>query len=111
MEPSKQIVSAADETSTVRDSLGRDLSVRAPNALDRLRLFKALGPSLSENLSYVGMALLAYVVSAVDGVPVPLPGSEANIEALIQRLGDAGLSAVANWLEQSDGASVVDAGN
>ncbi|MBN8906939.1 MAG: hypothetical protein J0H99_10015, partial [Rhodospirillales bacterium] len=48
------------------------------------------------------LAILAASVDAIDGVPVPLPSSEAQIEAAVMRLGDEGLSAVADTLDRSD---------
>ena len=77
---------------------GRLLEFRRPGALDRLRLFKALGPVLSGNDRYVGYAMLAFCVTAIEGVPVPEAVSEAQIEALVARLGDAGLAAVGEGL-------------
>ena len=65
-------------------------------ALDRLRLFKAIGPMLAQNPPYLGMAMLASSVTAIDDVPVPAPATEAQIEALISRLGDTGIAAVAD---------------
>jgi hypothetical protein len=44
------------------------------------------------------MAVLAASVAAIDDVPVPAPASEGHIEALVSRLGDPGLSAVASGL-------------
>lgn len=80
---------------TVTDADGRRLELRALTALDKLRLFKAAGPVLSRNEPWLGMALLASAVSAIDDVPVPMPADERGIEALVRRLGDAGLAAVA----------------
>jgi hypothetical protein len=93
--PSAQIVSAACSVQTVQDADGRALMVRRLSALDRLRLFKAIGPVLSQNNPYLGMAMLAASVSAIDQVPVPAPVTEAHIETLVARLGDAGIAAVA----------------
>ena len=83
MNPSERIVCATARTSEIRDTLGRRLVLRQLNAVDRLRLFKALGPSLSENAAYLGLALLAVSVSSMDDVPLPAPGSEAQLEALV----------------------------
>jgi hypothetical protein len=55
------------------DATGRKLHVRKPNVLDRLRLFKAVGPDAAQN--------------------EPYPTSEQQIENLILRLGDAGMNA------------------
>ena len=57
-------------------------------------LFKALGPGLSANDRYVGYAMLAYCVTGIDDVPIPVPANEAQVEGLVQRLGDAGLVGV-----------------
>lgn len=87
------------ETVDTLDNAGRVLTVRSPHALDQLRLFKAVGPILAQNQPYLGMAMVACSVTAIDGVPVPMPGNEHQIEALVQRLGDAGLQAAGAVLE------------
>ena len=94
--PSAQILAAAAVVETCRDSLGRELILRRMTAVDRLRLFKAIGPALSQNSAYLGMAMLASTVTAIDGVPVPLASSEAHIEAIVTRLGDTGIAAAAD---------------
>ncbi len=92
--PAERIVAEARAPLTIVDAQGRRIEFRRPGALDRLRLFKALGPALSGNDRYVGYAMLAYCVSAIDGVPIPVPVSEMQVEGLVNRLGDAGLEAV-----------------
>ncbi len=92
--PTARIVAEVRAPLSVVDADGRQIEFRRPGALDRLRLFKALGPGLSDNTRYVGYAMLAYCVSAIDGVPVPAPASETQLEGLVNRLGDAGLEAV-----------------
>ena len=96
--PSQQIVAAAAAVLTTQDEAGRTLTIRRLGALDRLRLFKAVGASLAENPPYLGMAMLAVSVTAIDGVPVPPPMTEGQLEALVQRLGDSGIEAVAQCL-------------
>lgn len=96
--PAERIVAEAGAALRVLDGQGRALEFRRPGALDRLRLFKALGPALSGNDRYVGYAMLAYCVTAVDGVPQPAPATEAQIEAVVAKLGDAGLAAVGEGL-------------
>lgn len=98
MTPTQRIVAEAGAVLSVADGTGHTLQFRRPGALDRLRLFKALGPVLSSNDRYVGYAMLAFCVTAIDDVPVPAPSSEAQIEGLVQRLGDAGLAAVGEGL-------------
>jgi hypothetical protein len=98
MEPTSGITVAARSEQVVVTSAGCRLTVRRLNALDKLRLFKAAGPLLAHNEPWLGMALLASSVVAIDGVPVPLPTTEGHIEAMVARLGDAGIAAVADAL-------------
>ena len=80
---------------TVQDNAGRVIELRRLGVVEQLRLFKVLGPELSENRAYVGLARVAAAVAAVDGVPVPFPASEAGIEAVLERLDEKGVEAVA----------------
>ena len=99
--PSARIVAEGAAAFRVVDAAGRALEVRRPGALDRLRLFKALGPGLAQNDRYVGYAMLAMCVCSIDDVPVPQPGNESQLEALIQRLGDDGMVAVGRELAEA----------
>jgi hypothetical protein len=98
MTPSEQIVSDTAASIAAADALGRRLTVRRPSALDRLRLFKALGPELAQNAPYLGLAQLAFCVTEIDGVPQPQPVNEAQIEHRVNLLGNAGLAAVGEAL-------------
>jgi hypothetical protein len=100
MGPSASIIAAAAAVQTVTDADGRRLTLRRLTALDRLRLFKAAGPLLAQNQPWLGMAVLASSVAAIDDVPVPPPVNELQIEAMIGRLGDAGTAAIALALQQ-----------
>ena len=102
MTPSTSIMTAAATLETVTDDDGRRLTIRRLTALDRLRLFKAAGPMLAQNQPWLGMALIASSVYAIDDVPVPTPANELQIEAMVARLGDSGISAVAESLQQSE---------
>jgi hypothetical protein len=64
-------------------------------SLDKLRLFKAAGPVLSQNQPWLGMAMLACSVAEIDGVPIPPATNEQQIESTVARLGDFGIAAVA----------------
>lgn len=83
---------------SVKDKTGRMLELRRLGVLEQLRLFKALGPELSENRAYVGLARIAAAVAMVDGVPLPFPTNEAAIEAALERLGEVGADAVGKVL-------------
>ena len=82
----------------LRDRAGRVIELRRLGVVEQLRLFKVLGPELSENRAYVGLARMAAAVAMVDGVPVPFPVNEAGIEAALERLGDDGVEAVGGAL-------------
>jgi len=96
--------SASDRNMIIEDDTGRRLELRNLSALDKLRLFKAAGPHLAHNQPWLGMAVLACSVAAIDDVPVPMPANEALIEALVARLGDGGIAAVAAALAPDAGA-------
>lgn len=103
MTPSATIIGAASATRNVTDAEGRRLVLRRLGALDKLRLFKAAGPLLAQNQPWLGMAMLACSVAAVDDVPIPSPVNEQQIEALVSRLGDTGIAAVAAALGGEQG--------
>ena len=105
--PAARVVAEAGTAAAVTDAEGRVLEVRRPGALDRLRLFKALGPSLAQNDRYVGYGMLAMCVVAIDGVPVPQPATEGQLEALVGRLGDAGMVAIGQELAAAAGGNGV----
>ena len=96
--PSQRIVYEASREFDATDSTGRVLRIRRPGALDRLRLFKAVGPVLANNERYIGYAMLAMCVTSIDGVPQPAPANEGQLEALVQRLGDPGMVAIGQEL-------------
>jgi hypothetical protein len=83
----------------ITDKAGRRLSLRNFGVLETLRLFKALGPELSINRPYLGMAKVAFSVSMIDDVPMPAPASQADIEAALARLGDDGVEAVSEAIK------------
>lgn len=95
MTPSAAIIAEAQAGRTVADADGRRIALKRLTALDRLRLFKAAGPYLSQNQPWLGMAALASSVTAIDDIPIPPPVTEQQIESLVARLGDNGISAVA----------------
>ncbi len=101
MTPTSSIVTTAAAEETITDDDGRRLTVRKLSALDRLRLFKAAGPILAQNQPWLGMALIASSVCAIDDVPVPSPTNEVQIEGIVARLGDPGIEAIARALQQS----------
>ncbi len=99
MTPSEAILATAGAASVVTDAEGRRIALRRLSALDKLRLFKAAGPVLAQNQPWLGMAVLACSVTAIDDVPVPALATEQQIESMVARLGDAGINAIAVALD------------
>lgn len=52
------------------------------------------------------MAVLACSVTAIDDIPVPVPVNEYQIEAMVARLGDAGIAAIAAVLSPDPAPSL-----
>ena len=102
MTPSQSILQASVKTDAIVDKRGRKIVVRRPTALDTLRLFKAAGPVLAQNEPWLSMAVLAFSVLEIDGIPIPVPSNESQIENMIDRLGDDGIAAVAEIVNAVD---------
>ena len=100
--PSDALLEAARQENVVRDATGRRIPLRRLGALDKLRLFEAAGPVLSGNDRWLGMAVLACSVTAIDDVPWPMPASKQGVEAMVQRLGDDGIAAVSDALASDE---------
>jgi hypothetical protein len=100
MTPSQTIIRAANKTLATTDKTGRRLVLRQLTALDTLRLFKAAGPILSQNEAWLSMAGLALSITEIDGIPVPQPTTEAQIENLVERLDEHGLAAIADVVNE-----------
>jgi hypothetical protein len=105
MTPSQVIVREAVKTVATIDGKGRRLVLRRLTALDTLRLFKAAGPVLAQNEPWLSLAGLAFSLLEIDGVPVPTPTTEPQIESLIDRLGDEGLAAIADTIKVQEESS------
>lgn len=105
--PSEQIVKAAAKTFDVTDESGRTITLKKPGVLAQYRFVEALGP-LALNKVYMGMTMPLVFVTAIDGVPVALPGSKGEIEALISRLDEAGLDAVMTCVQENFGGATAE---
>lgn len=99
MKPAESIVDAASCRISVTDGKGRKILARRLTALDTLRLLKTAGPVLAHNEPWLSVASLAFSVLEIDGVPIPAPTSESQIENVVDKLGDDGLTAIAAAIE------------
>jgi hypothetical protein len=92
---------AGQRTADVTDARGRKIKIRKLTAFDRLRLFEALGGELSDNAMYFGYSMSASCVISIDGTVEAPPIKKIQIEAMIQRLDDDGLEAVAKGYREN----------
>lgn len=102
--PSEQAVAKAQAEVQITDSQGRSITLKKPGVLAQYRLIEALGDA-AKNEVYTAMVLPLIFVAAIDGDPVFQPASKREIEALIQRLDEAGISAVNAGVMAHFGAS------
>ncbi|WP_428486729.1 hypothetical protein [Rhodopila sp.] len=102
MEPTKTVLAAAGAPISTTDKQGRHFLIRRPTALDTLRLFKVAGPTLAQNEPWLAMASLAFAVQEIDGIPIPSPVSENQIELLVDRLGENALTVIAEAINIAD---------
>lgn len=108
--PTAEIVASAAERPSVKDKRGRTITLRRLGPVQRTRLLKVIGPDNSRNLPLVGYYTMAASVAAIDGDEQPLPIKEIHLEAMLERLGDEGLEAVAEGWKQN-GWSTDEEGN
>ena len=101
--PSEAVVKAAAEIKFATDARGRRIGVQKPRALLRFRLLKILGGENAKNEPLLGNAMLAFLVVEIDGERIPPVNSERQLEAMIDRLDDDGLAAVAMCLGEQFG--------
>ncbi len=100
--PSAELVKAAAAEVLVVDTKGRSITLKKPGVLAQFRLVKILGES-AKNEVYMGMIMPMIFISAIDGQVVPFPNTELEIEALIQRLDEDGVSAVMQGVQDNFG--------
>ena len=78
------------ETATGGD--GRVFTFRKVGVVQQARILRAIGPAQSDNAPYVNMVFEASMVSDIDGVPLPFPTNERQIDTMIDKVGDAGFA-------------------
>ncbi|WP_149312374.1 hypothetical protein [Methylobacterium sp. P1-11] len=84
-------VAAAPAPLSVRDSRGRNLGLRELTVLDQMRLLRRLG---GENSPFFSFCMRLARVASIDGDTVHLPQTDIAFEALAQRLGEEGITAL-----------------
>ena len=88
--PSETIVRAAPARKVAEITLpsGRVFGVRRLGPLDRMLASKAIGSEFVTNALYANYAMIACSVTSIDRFPVSMPSSQAQIEALVYRIGE-----------------------
>lgn len=102
--PTEQVMAQATAQVTTTDARGRVLTLAKPGVLAQFRLIEMLGPETAKNQVYVAMVLPLMYLSAVDGEAIPKPSTKRELEALIQRLDEDGITAIAMGVEKNFGA-------
>jgi hypothetical protein len=77
---------------------GKAITIKRPHVLAQYKLVEAIGDS-AENRVYLNMCIPLMWVAAIDGNPVPQPNTKLQIEGLISRLDEEGISAVSKDID------------
>lgn len=101
--PSQQLTAEALKSAEIKDARGRVIRLTRPGVLAQFNLVRMLG-DVASNQAYVQMCLPLLFVSGIDGNAVMMPNSERELHALIQRLDDEGVTAVALGVREHWGA-------
>lgn len=81
-------------TASVVDSHGRTIKIKKLSALDRMRLFHAVGAEDSENRLFMSYASAAATVTELEGMAVTPIANQIQLSALMARLDEYGIEAV-----------------
>ena len=84
---------------------GRTLSLRELDPGDMLDLIEAAGSAMNGQAAsaWLGYAQMIATVSEIDDVPVPFPGSKAEVKNLARRIGNAGIVALQKAIMPEEG--------
>ena len=85
---------AAHEQGKITDSFGRTLTLRELEILEEQDLIGMVGEPLCVNRLYMARVFEVCSVAAIDGDPVALPVTNAELRACFKRLRREGLEAV-----------------
>lgn len=99
MTPTQEIMNTK-KTITVTDSLGRQITIKKPSALAELRLVDILGDSAKNEVYFMMVAPVIFVVD-IDGDKFLPPASKDEVEKLYERLGKEGVMAVMEGYKES----------
>lgn len=78
---------------------GKAIGIKRPHVLAQYKLVDAIGDS-AENRVYLNMCIPLMWVASIDGNPVPQPTTKLQIEGLISRLDEEGITAVSRGIDE-----------
>lgn len=96
LNPTEDATDAAETqaSNVVTDARGRTLKIVEPDVLTESRLVRMLGEDAAFNAAYMEAYVFPAVsVTEIDGVEMPFPTTQREVDASIQRLGREGIGA------------------
>lgn len=91
--PSEKIINESNQAIKILDARGRAIVLKKPNVLDQFRIVEIVGPETAKNEVYMAMIMPILYVDSIDGISA-IFGTKGELEALISRLGEDGISTV-----------------
>lgn len=98
IKPSDEIIKVANNVVTVVAG-SMTIGLKKPNVLRHYQIVKVVGAD-AKNEVYMGMVMPLLWIISIDGDDMPPIGSNRELEALISRIGEDGINAVVNHLNQ-----------
>jgi hypothetical protein len=92
--PSQRIIKDAVAPKILIDATGKKLTIRKLTALDQLKLYRAIGSEHCDNQRVYWMSAAAAGVSHINGVFMPFPKNQDQIDDRMKRIGDEGLAVI-----------------
>ena len=101
--PSQAIINEANKLVYVTDSKGRKLGLRRLDFLEEFRIMETVGTELSANTTYMATLIPLLHLTEIDGIPVEIPRSKRQVDAMIQRAGREGFTAAIKGIKENFG--------
>lgn len=101
----------AGSEAILTDSTGRKIKIKEPELLERFDFIALLENEKTANRAYMMLVENVLWVKEIDGEKINMPQTSGQLRFLIQRLGNAGYSAIVrffNTLSQEDDSSIGD---
>jgi hypothetical protein len=102
LKPSEELIAQATSEVSIVDTKGRTIKIKKPGVLAQYRLVEILGDSASNQI-YMNMVLPLIYVTQIDDDVLPALGSKREVESLIQRLDEDGISSVIQAVQDNFG--------